>query len=77
MTRIELDLPEESVRGTPQELARGLRLAAAIFWYARGKLSQERAAQVAGLDRTEFLLALSRERVELFQADAETLGTRP
>ena len=76
MTRITLDLPEETVQGSPQDFARDLRLAAAIYWYAKGHLSQERAAPVAGLDRTEFLHALSKERVEVFQSDAEDLGTR-
>jgi predicted HTH domain antitoxin len=46
-----------------------IRLAAAVHWYSRGLISQERAAQVAGLDRTDFLLALSREGVDVFAVD--------
>ncbi|CAN5889866.1 hypothetical protein BH18ACI4_BH18ACI4_16420 [soil metagenome] len=38
-----------------------MRLEAAIHWYKRGDISQEKTAQVAGLDRTDFLLALARE----------------
>ena len=30
-----------------------MRLAAAIHWYGRGEISQERAAGIAGLDRTD------------------------
>ena len=48
------------------EFVREMRLAAAIHWYARGEISQEKAAQIAALDRTDFLLALARERVDAF-----------
>jgi predicted nucleic acid-binding protein len=69
-------MPEEALAGlrrSPKQFARDMRLAAAIFWYAKGEVSQEKAAQIAGLDRTDFLLALSRENVEIFQVDAEDL----
>ena len=32
-------------------LARGLRLAAAIFWYDKGLISQGKGAEIAGLTR--------------------------
>jgi predicted HTH domain antitoxin len=76
MTTIQLSLPEEIfsvLRRSPHELARELRLAAAVHWYSRGALSQERAAQLAGLDRTDFLVALSREGVEAFVVDFDSL----
>ena len=44
---------------SPDEMAGDLRLAAAVHWYSRGLMSQERAAQVAGLDRPDFILALA------------------
>lgn len=50
-----------------------MRLAAAIHWYERGQISQEKAAQIAGLDRTEFLSALAREGVNAFSVDEEDL----
>ncbi len=74
MPTITLDMPDEApggVRHSPQEFGRDLRLAAAMYWYANGEVSQERAAQIAGLDRTDFLLALSREKIEIFQIDSE------
>jgi len=43
-----------------------MRLAAAVHWYKRGEISQECAAQIAGLDRTDFLLALAREGEDAF-----------
>jgi predicted HTH domain antitoxin len=50
-----------------------LRLAAAIHWYQRGEISQEKAASIAGLDRTDFILALSREKVDVFNVDFDDL----
>jgi predicted HTH domain antitoxin len=76
MTTIHLTLPTEvfsSLRRSPHELAEELRLAAAIHWYSRGRISQERAAQLAGMDRTDFLLALAREGVDAFVVDPESL----
>lgn len=76
MTALTLELPEEvfsTLRRTPEEFARELRLAAAIYWYQQGKISQEKAAQVAGLDRTDFLLALAREGVDVFVVDFDDL----
>ena len=57
------------LRRSPDEFANEMRLAAAIHWYERGEISQEKAAQVAGLDRTDFLLALAREGQDAFVVD--------
>jgi hypothetical protein len=43
------------------------------FTGIRGEMSQEKAAQIAGLDRTDFLLALARERVDAFMVNFEDL----
>ena len=48
-----------------------MRLAAAIHWYERGQVSQEKAAQIAGLDRTAFLTALARQGVDVFSVDED------
>ena len=72
MTTVTLDFPDElvsSVGRSPKDFAAKLRLAAAIHWYSRGEISQERAAQVAGLDRTDFLMELARDRVDAFGAE--------
>ncbi len=58
-----------ALRRSPDEFANEMRLAAAIHWYKRGEISQEKAAQVAGLDRTDFLLALTREGEDAFVVD--------
>ena len=73
---ITLELDDDvlsALSSSPQQFARELRLAAAIHWYKRGELSQEKAAQVAGLDRTDFLLALEREGEEAFAVDLADL----
>ena len=76
MTTIEVALPDETfsaLRRSPDELADELRVAAAVHWYSRGFVSQERAAQIAGLDRTDFLLTLARENVDAFAVDLRSL----
>lgn len=58
---------------SPEELTGRLRLAAAMKWYAEGAISQEIAAQVAGLNRVDFLLALAKHRQPSFHVDFEEL----
>jgi predicted HTH domain antitoxin len=77
VTTVSLLLPDDvfsALRRSPEEFGRELRLAAAIHWYRRGVISQEKAAQVAGLDRTDFLLALAREQTDAFSVDFEDLA---
>lgn len=76
MAAVTLELPEDvfsSLRRSPEEFGRELRLAAAIHWYSRGQVSQEKAAGIAGLDRTDFLLALAREGADAFVVDFDDL----
>jgi predicted HTH domain antitoxin len=58
-----------ALRRSPNEFDCEMRLAAAFHWYERGEISQERAAQVAGMDRTDFLLALARQGDDAFVVD--------
>ena len=72
MMEIKMKLDQNvlsALRRSPEEFANKMRLAAAIHWYKRGEISQEKAAQVAGLDRTDFLLALAREGEDAFIVD--------
>ena len=76
MSTVTLELPEEAfsaLRRTPEEFANELRLAAAIHWYGRGIVSQEKAATIAGLDRTDFLMALAREQSDVFTVSIDEL----
>ena len=85
MANASFDLPEDvfsARRRSPDEFIQDLRLAAAIHWYERGEISQEKAARIAGLDRTDFLLALAREQadafvVDLYDLQREVAHTRP
>jgi hypothetical protein len=60
-----IELPESlltSFAETPEAFAREVRLAAAIEWYREGRVSQGKGAEIAGMNRWEFLQALSRAR---------------
>jgi len=72
MATVTVEVPESVLavlRNDPVEFASEMRLAAAVPWYAQGKVSQEVAARIAGLDRSDFLLSLSRMGRDSFQVD--------
>ena len=75
--KLVLELPESALsalRSTPENFVKEMRLAAAVKWYELGKLSQSKAAEIAGLSRQEFLLALSHFSVSAFQTTPEELA---
>jgi predicted HTH domain antitoxin len=76
MARFDFEVPDwvvESAGSTPETFMSALRLAAAMFWYGRGEISQGTGAAIAGLDRTDFLLALSKHKQDIFNLDDEEL----
>lgn len=76
MIHIAFDLHEgalASVRKDPEAFTRELRLAAAIKWYELRRVSQGRAAEIAGVSRAEFIDALGRYGVSPFQETLEEL----
>lgn len=76
MTTLAIDFPEEvfsSLKYTPNEFIKQMRLASAIYWYSKGKISQEKAAMIAEMDRVDFLDALAKEGVEVFSVDMNQL----
>lgn len=76
MTHLDVELPENVysvLHCSPDELENEMRLAAAALWYQQGRISQEWAATIAGLDRTDFLLALARMGKDAFQVDFQEL----
>ncbi len=76
MTRLQVALPDNAfttLRQAPHELERELPLAAAIHWYQQGRISMEKAAELATLSRPEFLAELARRKVDVFVVDFEDL----
>jgi len=76
MTQLAIDLPESvfsSLRLAPADFASEMRTAAAVQWYAERRLSQGKAAEIAGLSRGEFIEELRRRKVPAIQIDPAEL----
>jgi len=76
MTTLTMQMPDKvfaAMRNNPEEFTKEMRLAAAVTWYEQGRVSQEIAAWIAGLNRTDFLLALARMGRNSFQVDLADL----
>ena len=74
--QVSVGSPEEtliSLKEQPSSFARELLMLAAVKLYELGKLSSGRAADLAGVTRVEFLLALGRYQVSPFSLDGEAL----
>jgi predicted HTH domain antitoxin len=77
MTTISIELPESifhTLGKSPDELARDMKIAAAVKWYELGSISQGKAAEIAGLNRIEFMDVLIRYQVSPFQYTAVELA---
>jgi predicted HTH domain antitoxin len=73
---ITIEIPEQlppEIAASDEDFARQFRLAAAIYWYDRGLISQGKGAEIAGLTRSEFIDALSAAHVDVLQVTPEEL----
>ena len=76
MAVLTIDLPEDifaTLRRSPRELEKEVRLAAAIDWYRQGLISQGRGAEIAGVPRADFIDAMAARKIEVVQIDLEAL----
>ena len=76
MVQMTIEMPEEALAALhkdPESFAKELRLAAAVKWYELHLVSQGRAAEIAGVSRSEFIAALARFGVSPFQYSAEEI----
>lgn len=77
MQTISVEIPTTTFAAlgeSPNEFVNEMRIAAAVKWYELGRLSQGKAAEVAGLSRSSFIDALSRFKVSPIQITAEELA---
>lgn len=71
--QVSIELPQgvfSALRQDPETFIDEMRLAAAVKWYEMARVSQAKAAEIAGLSRAEFLAALYQFGVTPFQYDA-------
>ncbi|MEZ4301617.1 MAG: UPF0175 family protein [Polyangiaceae bacterium] len=76
MRQIVLDVPEQVLLAEKMDevqFGRELRKLAALKLYELGRLSSGRAAQLAGMSRVEFLLALGHYKVFPLEAELRDL----
>lgn len=76
MQTVLLEIPATAFAAlgeSPDEFINEMRIAAAVKWYELGRLSQGKAAEVAGLTRAAFIEALSRFKVSSIQISAEEM----
>jgi predicted HTH domain antitoxin len=76
MPTIDVAMPDSvfsALRRSPLEVAHDIRIAAAVDWFAKGLVSQGKAAELAGISRWEFLEELGRRHVPAINITVDDL----
>lgn len=76
MTQIVLNFDAgamSALRKGPDQLAAEVKTAAVVQWYAEGRISQSKGAEILGISRVRFLDELYHRRVPAVQADIDEL----
>ncbi len=71
-----IELPDSAfsaLRKSPSEFVQEMKYAAVVKWYEDGLISQDKAAEIAGLSRYDFLQLLTRYQVSIIQYTQEIL----
>ena len=72
-----VELPESAfsaLRKSPTEFGQEMKYAAVVKWYEAGMISQNKAAEIAGLSRYAFLNLLTRYEVSAIQITPDSLA---
>jgi len=76
MTTLTIDIPDSvfpALHRAPDEFIREMRIEAAVQWYAQQRVSQAKAAEIAGLSRAELIDELARRRIPVVQVSYDEL----
>jgi predicted HTH domain antitoxin len=74
--QVSIDLPRgvlSALKQDPAGFVQEMRLTAAVKWYEMQRVSQAKAAEIAGISRAEFLTALASFGVSPFQYEADEI----
>ena len=63
-----------ALRKSPEEFIQEMKYAAAVKWYEAEMISQDKAAEIAGLSRFGFLQLLARYQVSVLQYSDDILN---